>query len=83
MKKWYGFDDCVIGTASIWRDQQMVEVLVYSGDQMIASLMTRSEMEEEEAQEYLDFNVIGAYIGLDTPVVCFDDPEWDEREYED
>jgi hypothetical protein len=83
MKKWYGFDDCVIGTANIWRDQQMVDVLVYSGDQMIASLMTRSEMEEEEAHEYLEFNVIGAYIGLDTPVVCFDDPEWDEREYED
>jgi hypothetical protein len=83
MKKWYGFDDCVIGVASIWRDQQMVEVLVYSGDQMIASLMTRSEMEEEEAYEYLDFNVIGAYIGLDTPVVSFEDPEWDERDYED
>jgi len=26
--------------------------------------------------------VIGAYIGIDTPVICFDDPEWNERDYE-
>ena len=83
MKKWYGFDDCVIGTASIWRDQQMVEVLVYSGEKMIELLMKRDIMDDEEAQEFLDFNVIGAYIGIDTPVIVFEDPDWDEREYED
>ena len=83
MKKWYGFDDCVIGTACIWRDQMTVEVLVYSGEKMIDLLMTRDDMDEEGAHEFLEFNVIGAYIGIDTPVIFFDDPEWDEREYED
>jgi hypothetical protein len=83
MKKWYGFDDCVIGTACIWRDQQTIEVLVYSGEKMIELLMKRDIMDDEEAQEFLDFNVIGAYIGIDTPVIVFEDPDWDEREYED
>ena len=83
MKKWYGFDDCVIGVASIWRDQQTIEVLLYSGEKMIELLMKRDIMDDEEAQEFLDFNVIGAYIGIETPVIVFEDPDWDEREYED
>ena len=82
MKKWDGFDDCVIGTSYIWRDQTTVEVLVYCGEQMIDILMGRDGMEEEEAHEFLEFNVIGAYIGIDTPVIVFEDPEWDERDYE-
>jgi len=83
MKKWDGFDDCVIGTSCIWRDQITVEVLVYCGEQMIDILMGRDGMEEEEAHEFLEFNVIGAYIGIDTPVIVFEDPEWNERDYDE
>jgi hypothetical protein len=44
MKKWDGFDDCVIGTSCIWREQITVEVLVYCGEQMIDILMGRDGM---------------------------------------
>ena len=29
MKKWDGFDECIIGQADIWRGNQRVDVLVY------------------------------------------------------
>jgi len=82
MKQWDGFDECVIGVANIWRDQVTVEVLVYSADAMIEILRLNDGMSEEEALEYFEFNIEGAYIGIDTPVLVFTDPDWKERDYE-
>jgi hypothetical protein len=82
MKKWDGFDECVIGVANIWRDQMTVEVLVYSADSMINQLMVNDGMSDEEAEEYFCFNIEGAYIGIDTPVLVYSDPDWKERDYE-
>jgi hypothetical protein len=31
---------------------------------------------------YFCFNIEGAYIGIDTPVLVFNDPDWRERDYE-
>ena len=82
MKQWEGFDECVIGVANIWRDQITVEVLVYSADAMIEILRLNDGMSEEEALEYFEFNIEGAYIGIDTPVLVFTNPDWKERDYE-
>ncbi len=82
MKQWDGFDECVIGVANIWRDQITVDVLVYSADAMIEILRLNDGMSEEEALEYFEFNIEGAYIGIDTPVLVFTDPDWKERDYE-
>ena len=82
MKQWDGFDECVIGVANFWRDQITVEVLVYSADAMIEILRLNDGMSEEEALEYFEFNIEGAYIGIDTPVLVFTDPDWKERDYE-
>ena len=79
IKKWYGFDDCVIGVASIWRDQGIYEVLVYSGDKMLEWLMERDGIDDEEAREFISFNIEGAYIGVTTPVIVWIDEEWDNR----
>jgi hypothetical protein len=82
MKKWDGFDACVVGTANIWRDQITVTVLVYNADAMIETMMDRDGMTEEEAIEYFEFNIEGAYIGIDTPVLFFNNPYWMEEDYE-
>jgi len=82
MKQWEGFDECVIGVANIWRDQITVEVLVYSADAMIEILRLNDGMSEEEALEYFKFKIEGAYIGIDTPVLVFTNPNWKERDYE-
>ena len=44
-------------------------MIVYDYDKMINVLVTRDSMTYEEAEEYLDFNVIGAWIGDTTPII--------------
>jgi len=71
MKQWDGLDDSVIGQASIWNGNKRVEVLVYDADKMIKVFVDRDGMSEEEANEYILFNIEGAYIGEDTPVLVW------------
>jgi hypothetical protein len=71
MKQWDDLDDSIIGQASIWNGNKRVEVLVYDADKMIKVFMDRDGMSEEEANEYILFNIEGAYIGEDTPVLVW------------
>ena len=60
-----GFDDAIIGIEA----ESMR--LIYSISKCIDIL--KKDMDEEEAVEYFNFNVIGAYIGEYTPIWCMDD----------
>ncbi len=64
-----GFEDAIIGVCG--------EKLVYSNDKCIEILMTRDGMSFDEAIEYFEFNVLGAYVGEKTPI-WVDDMFWDE-----
>lgn len=55
-----GFDDAIIGVAG--------EKIVYSRIKCINILMTRDGMSYEDASEFFDFNVEGAYVGHKTPI---------------
>jgi len=59
-----GFDDAIIGI-----DEETMK-LIYSVSKCIEILMR--DMDEEEAVEYFDFNVKGAYMGEKTPIWCID-----------
>ena len=67
--KWDGFDDAILGVGSRCG---MDDILVYSKKKMTDILVSRDEMDVEEAIEYLDFNVLGAYIGKRTPIIVED-----------
>jgi hypothetical protein len=71
MKQWDGFDEAKIGTASVWNGNERVEVLIYDGEKMAQQLIIRDGMTEDEAFDYIDFNIEGAYIGKDTPVIVW------------
>lgn len=71
MKKWDGFDSAIIGTSNIWVGNERVDVLVYDCEKMVEQLIIRDGMSVEEAVEYIDFNIEGAYIGKDTPVLVW------------
>lgn len=75
MKKWDGFDNAIIGTASVWNGNKRVDVLVYDIYRMVEQLTIRDGMSQDEALEYIDFNIEGTYIGKDTPVIVWD---WNE-----
>ena len=66
MLKWDGFDSAIIGVGERNNTDSMI---VYDYDKMINVLVTRDSMTHEEAEEYLDFNVIGAWIGDTTPII--------------
>ena len=59
-----GFDDAIIGV-----DVNSMRI-VYSIDRCIDILILEG-MSREDAIEYMDFNVIGSYIGEQTPIFIY------------
>jgi hypothetical protein len=73
-----GFDEAIIGPALIWRESgMMAEVFVYDAEKIREKLM-RDGMSSEDAREYIEFNIEGAYMGLNTPVLV-----WTQDEFSD
>ena len=56
-----GFDDAVIGI------EPMTMRVVYDIDKVIEILMDQG-MDHDEAIEYYEFNIVGAYVGGQTPL---------------
>jgi hypothetical protein len=71
-----GFEDALIGV--VYDKIKSVYVLVYSRVKCIEILITRDKMSKEEAEEYFDFNVDGAYMGEKTPIYVDDFMFFDE-----
>lgn len=61
-----GFDEALIGFAQRVGEEL---VAVYSWDKIIDVLVNDDEMTEEEAEEYAQFNIVGAWVGPKTPMV--------------
>jgi hypothetical protein len=61
-----GFDDAIIGRMERFG---MDPILAYDWDKCVEILVERDGMDNEEAIEYMDFNVTGAWMGDGTP--CF------------
>ena len=78
MIKYDGYDEAIIGPALVWRDKQRVDVLVYDAEK-IREILMRDGMDAEEAREYIESNIEGGYIGIETPVLVWPQDEWDEE----
>jgi hypothetical protein len=63
-----GFDDAILGFSHEWTDTPKV---VYSKLKMI-EVCEEQGMSVEEAIEYLEYNVWGAYVGDGTPIYADD-----------
>ena len=66
MMKWDGFDNAIIGVGERNNTDSMI---VYDYNKMVKILVTRDDMSYEEAEEYIDFNIVGAWIGDTTPII--------------
>ncbi len=73
-------DSALIGIARIKREDEWVEVPMYSYDELIASFTEEfrdPESEdpehdpEQDAIEWVDYNVMGAYYGKYTPYIVY------------
>jgi hypothetical protein len=83
MLKIDGHDDAILGPALIWGMDKKgggirTNVLVYDAEAIRTTLMERDNMDSEEAREYIEFNIEGAYMGPDTPILVWPDDLWDE-----
>jgi len=74
-----GHDNAIIGPACIWRDHARVDVLVYDAEVIRDNLMQQG-MDSDEAREYIEFNIEGAYVGEDTPILVWPEDQWLEEE---
>ena len=68
-----GFDDCVVGVGRQFNN----DVVVYDQDKIIQKLAIEftENCDDQgkcdhysEAEEYFEFNIVGAYVGVNTPV---------------
>jgi hypothetical protein len=59
-----GYDEAVIGI-----EQSIEPKLVYYIDKIAKILMTRDEMSEEDAYDFISFNITSTYVGENTPLV--------------
>ena len=63
-----GFDDAIVGLAEGWfSNNSHHEVVCYDYARCV-EILVKQGMSEEEADEYLQFNTTGAFVGEYTPV---------------
>ena len=60
-----GFDDCIIGVSHRYGEPLL---LAYDKEKVIKKLMKRDNMTREDALEFYTYNIIGAWVGKQTPV---------------
>ena len=61
-----GLDDAIIGTSQRINEPVLA---VYSWEKIIAILTERDNMDFEDAVEFVEFNILGAWVGENTPIV--------------
>jgi hypothetical protein len=77
MLKIDGFDGALIGIATVWQraddgeGAERVDTLIYDGEQIVNTLCQESGLSYEEALEYISFNIEGAYVGSNTPIIVW------------
>lgn len=74
-----GHDDAILGPALAWTPEGRTFVLVYDAEAIRDTLMTRDGMSFEDAREFIEFNIEGAYLGPDTPILLWKDDCLDDE----
>jgi hypothetical protein len=66
-----GFDEALIGRAEPWDTSGSRPArLVYDGLKIVDALVAQG-MSEDEAVEYIEFNMESAYVGPHTPIIVW------------
>ena len=68
MRKWTGCDEAIVG---LGHRCGCDTVVVYDYDKLV-DVFVQQGMKEDESVEWIDFNILGAWIGEDTPIVLME-----------
>ena len=66
-----GLEDAIIGVGS---RINMPDVLIYSYNKCVKIFMEKEGWTHEEAVEWMDYNVVGAWVGETTPIFVHEIP---------
>jgi hypothetical protein len=64
MIKFDGFNGAILYIGRRFSD----EVVVYDYDKCVEILVKRDKMDADDAVEWIEYNMIGAYLGEQTPI---------------
>lgn len=74
-----GCDSALIGIAKVIREDEFVDVAIYSYERLVEHFKNEYMSDEEnpitedeaevDAMEWVDYNVSGAYVGIRTPLI--------------
>jgi hypothetical protein len=67
-----GIDSAIIGTVETDAGEVL---LAYCYEKCIEHFVSADGMSHEESMEWVDYNVVGSYMGSETPVILFEDDE--------
>ena len=81
MIKFDGLDAAILGIGTLWEGQLRRDLFVYSGETILEILIEEHGMAEEEALEYLSFNIESLYAGPGTPIVVWLPTPEEQAEY--
>ncbi|MCX7143759.1 MAG: hypothetical protein NT123_22495 [Proteobacteria bacterium] len=59
-----GYDNAIIGIGI----RNGETIVIYDSRKVIQILRNRDSMSKDEAEEFYDFNIVGAWVGEQTPV---------------
>ena len=76
---WTGLDAAVIGIAL----RGTKPVAVYDYDLMVAAFMQNDGWTRDDAVEWIEFNVTGAFVGAGTPFHVYTDDPWGDDDDDD
>lgn len=65
------FDEAILGIVELTRDESIVSVVAYSLQKILDKLV-KGGCTLDEAYEYYEFNIEGAYTGPHTPIYIDD-----------
>ena len=66
-----GFDEAILGTGTKFHHISVI----YSKKKILKKLC--EDMDYDDAIEYFDYNIAGAYVGENTPIIFEDDVDFD------
>lgn len=66
------YDSCLKG--HVFNKASGSLVAVYDAFSIIKTLVEKNEWSEEDAVEYYEYNIEGAYLGENTPLFLYTDP---------
>lgn len=62
------FDDAIVGLSVKFNEYSVI----YDSSKCVECLMKTDNMTFEDANEYFEFNILGAYVGPNTPTYLVD-----------